>query len=171
MSALDLVPDSILYEQYSDPTGGITQLAEFYGVSNGVVYRRLSAQADKFADAQALRAYRLHELAIKTLYQEPERIVDAAGNERIDPSSVALLKYRSQEASRIAGILYSKLSERHQVDVTHSASPLSDFLASIAARGSSIPIAPPRTIEGETLRIIEDEPDEADGTSGGIPLE
>ena len=156
MSVLDYVPSELLYEQYSDPLGGVSAQAKLYGVSSAVMYRRLSADPQRFTEAQAIKAFRLHELAVSALYEAPERIVDAAGNERIDPSSVALLKYRSSEASRIAGILYSKLSERHTLDVVHSASPLADYIARIAAGGSSVPIAPQltgRTLEGEAVEV------------------
>ncbi|MFA6063834.1 MAG: hypothetical protein WC736_14700 [Gallionella sp.] len=167
MSILDVIPDELLYEQYADPLGGIGKLAAAYGVSSTVMYRRLNADPQQFMDAQATRAFRLHELAVSSLYEEPERIVDAQGNERIDPSSVALLKYRSSEASRIAGILYQKLSERHQVDVMHNASPLADYIASIAAKGSTIPIAAQhmgRVIEGEIIEAGDIEPQEQGGS-------
>lgn len=157
MNPLDLIPNSILYEQYSDPRGGIDEIARMYGVTAGTVYGRLKADPAAFLNAQAIKAYRLHELSVQALYEEPERIADANGNLRIDPSSVALLKYRSMEAARIAGILESKLSERHQVEVTHNETPLADYIASIAAKGSTIPIAAPHTVEGETVTVSIEE--------------
>lgn len=168
MNPLDLIPDDVLYEQYSEPLGGVTTLAKMYGVGAMTVWGRLNRNPVRFMDAQATKAFRLHELAVAALYEKPAIIYDKDGNERIDPSSVALLKYRSSEASRIAGILYSKLSERHQIDVTHTASPLADMLQRIAAQGSTIPIAAPITIEGELVeRTDNDDPaDGADDTGG-----
>jgi hypothetical protein len=141
MQILDAVPIDVLYEQYTDPRGGLGPIAAYYGVSFGQLYRRLTGDPVAWRHARAIRAQRLHEMAIAVLYESPERIVDTAGNERIDPSSVALLKYRSSEATRLAAILDNSLSERHQVDVAHTVSPLADHIARIAGNGSSVPIA------------------------------
>jgi len=168
MSALDYVPNELLYEQYADPLGGIGALAKCYGVSSTAMYRRLNADPQQFADAQAMKAYRLHETAIAALFAEPERIVDAAGSSRIDPAWASHQKSKCQELSRIAGILHTKLSERHQVDVTHSASPLADYIARIAAGGSSVPIAPQgitRIIEGDAVEVEDVEPLEQGGAA------
>ena len=174
MDPLTLVPDSLLYEQYSDPRSGIEDMAKMYGVSVGSIYARLQQNIAAFARAQEVKAYRLHDLSVRTLFEEPERIIDAAGCERIDPAAVTLQKYRSSEAARIAGILHAKLADRHQVEVTHNNTPLADFIASIAAKGSSVPIAPPVIVEGETFDIplrVEHAVENVEDSDGGIPLE
>lgn len=147
IALLDYIDQDALYDQFSDPSNTMEKMAKFYGVAVGALYARLRSNDDSYTHAQAIRARRLHELAIDILFQEPERIIDAAGNDRIDPASVALLKMRSSECSRLAGILDQRLSERHQIDVTHSASPLADFIEGIAKKGSTIAIASDDEIE------------------------
>jgi hypothetical protein len=145
--------DSLL-ELYSDPRQSVESLAAMLGVECSTIYRRLTSDTQAHARAQELRARRIHELAIGTLYEAPQTIIDTAGNERIDPAHISLLKFRHDSAARMAGILDRRLAERAQVEVTHEVSPLADFIQRIAAQGSSIPIStlhPP--IEGEAVRM------------------
>ena len=151
---IDYVPDDVLIEQYCDPKQTMDSLCAFYGVSMGQLYSRLSSNAELLTRAQTIKARRLHELSIQALFIEPETISDKDGNSRIDPSSVTLIKMRADGLSRMAGILDARLSERTQVDVNVTASPLADHLSRIAAAGSSIPIAAQgRVIEGEAVDI------------------
>lgn len=151
---LEVVPVDQLFEIYSDPRQSVESLAAMLGVNCSSVYARLTRDIKRYSSAQELRARRIHELAIGTLYEAPQTIIDTAGNERIDPAHISLLKFRHDSAARMAGILDRRLAERAQVEVTHEVSPLADFIQRIAAQGSSIPIAtiqPP--IEGEAVRM------------------
>lgn len=166
---LDALPDGALFELYSDPRQSHESIAAMFGISVHTVHARLRRNVSALSDAQAIRARRLHEYAISTLYEQPATIIDTAGNERIDPAAIQLLTFRERAASRMAGILDRTLADRAQVDVTHDASPLADYIARIAAAGSSIPIA--TAIEGEAVRLVDQgeaiesyETIEADGT-------
>jgi hypothetical protein len=147
---LDAVSDEILYEQYADPrNGSVSTLAKWYGVSFRRMYSRLSRNNDAWCRAQRVRAAALHEYSVSVLFDEPERIIDTAGNSRLDPAHVTLMKLRADHASRLAGILDSRYSERQLVEMT-AAGPLAEYIGRITAAGSSIPIAPPtpRVIDG-----------------------
>jgi hypothetical protein len=136
------------------------------GVNCGSVYARLKSDMGRYNDAQELRARRIHEMAIGTMYEPPQRIIDTAGNERLDPAHIALLKFRHDSAARMAGILDRRLADRAQIEVTHDVSPLADYIQRIAQQGSSVPIATQRAIEGEAVRV-----DELDGTAEQIERE
>ena len=156
-NVLDVLSDDVLFDMYGTPSCSIQSLADFYGVSNRQMWVRLNRSPDRYSEAQIIRARLLHDYAIKQLTLEPERMLDAGGNDRIDPSSVALLRFRHDGAHRMAGVLDRKLSDRARLDVEVSASPLAEYMARIAAAGSSIPISSgePEAIEGE-CHTIED---------------
>lgn len=166
--ALEALPDDALFELYDDPRQSLESIAQMFGMTASGIYRRLASNPQRYNRAQSIRARRLHEYAINTLYETPATIIDTAGNERIDPAAIQLLTFRERAASRMAGILDRSLADRAQVDVTHDASPLADYIARIAAAGSSIPIA--TAIEGEAVRLVDvdrlDQSDEneSDGT-------
>lgn len=151
---LRALSDDTLFEMFSDPTVSVASMGRSLGIPVATLYQHMVKQTERYEETQKVRARRLHEYSIAQLYEDPERIADANGNYRIDPSSVALLQYRTREASRLAGILDRKFADRAQVDVTHTASPLADFFAKIASQGSTVPIA----IEGEYTAIDEDAP-------------
>jgi hypothetical protein len=148
---LDALPVEQLYEIYSDPRQSVESLATMLGVSCVSIYARLRSDPSRYSAAQELRARRIHELAIGTLYIEPERIIDTAGNERIDPAHISLLKFRHDSAARMAGILDRRLADRTQVEVTHEVGHLEQFIQRIAQQGGQhVPIA---AIEGEAVRM------------------
>lgn len=156
---LDALPVDQLYEIYSDPRQSVESLAAMLGMSCGPLYARLKSDMGRYNNAQELRARRIHEMAIGTMYEPPQRIIDTAGNERLDPAHIALLKFRHDSAARMAGILDRRLADRAQIEVTHDVSPLADYIQRIAQQGSSVPIASShRAIEGEAVRV--------DGTGG-----
>lgn len=135
-----------IIELYGGSLTPMQAIADQIGVSCTVLSRTLAKYPQDLARARAMRAECLLEYGLSQLYAEPDRITDAAGNSRIDPACVSLMIYRTGEAIRQAAILDARLSERRRVAVTPPASPLSDMLAEIARRGSSVPIS---TVEGE----------------------
>jgi hypothetical protein len=153
-TVLDYLPPDAIYDQYSEPMCSLGSLAAFYGVSASVVHARLQSDPVRYAQAQSVKARHLHEIAIGALFEEPERIVDAAGSDRIDPASVQLMKLRSGEASRLAGILDHSLSERQTLAVVHTVSPLADYINRIASQGSTIAITQ-GTIDVEDAEIVD----------------
>jgi hypothetical protein len=166
---LDSIPDEVIADQYADPINGtLIALARMYGCSTSAIWARLNRSESILTRANALRARRLHEYAIEAIYATPEYIADQNGNMRIDPSSVTLLRYRADIASRVAGILDAKLSERTQLDVTVKASPLADAIREIAAHGSSVPIAP-CIIDGRAREVVDAV--EVDSARDAIDLE
>lgn len=158
---LDALHLDQLYELYSDPRQSIESLAAMLGVHASSVYARLTRDARRYSEAQELRARRIHELAIGTLYTEPQMIIDTAGNERIDPAHISLLKFRHDSAARMAGILDRRLADRAQLEVTHEVGQLEQFIQRIAQQGSSVPIA--TVIQGEAVRV-----DDVDGQAERI---
>jgi predicted metal-dependent phosphoesterase TrpH len=148
---LDALPIDELLELYSDPRQSVESLAAMLGVNCSSVYARLTRYAPRYAQAQELRARRIHELAILTIYEEPQRIIDTAGNERIDPAHISLLKFRHDSAARMAGILDRRLADKAQVEVVHEVGQLEQFIQRIAQQGGQhVPIA---AIEGEAVRV------------------
>jgi len=153
-TTLDWIDLSTLLDMYSDPvSGSLDQIAAAFGVSHDTVYCRLTSDADRYNRALEVKAQRLHDLSIAMIHAEPSMIANGIYGDRIDPASVALMKYKHDALMRTAGLLSQRLSERNsRLDVTVDASPLSDMIQRIAASGSTIPIAtcaPLPAIEGE----------------------
>jgi hypothetical protein len=162
MQILKDVPDEVLLEQYtSAPTGSIGTLAEWYGVPYHTMHARLTRNKPLWLTAHAVKACQLHEMSLAAIYAEPDHIIDTAGNSRIDPASVSLLKLRADHAHRLAGVLDRQYSDRQTVEV-EAAGPLAEYIGRITAAGSSIPIAPQRG------RIIDmDDQTDLSDTDGG----
>lgn len=72
--------------------------------------------------------------------------IDAAGNQRTDHDAIARSKLRVDSRKWLASKMFPrKYGEKLDVQTNHTASPLADMIARIAAAGSSIPINSGRT--------------------------